>query len=293
MDRGTRAYSRRNVALHRGGHTAGDRFIHDVRLHNSAFAGGAEMNEIELNILLPAFIAGLLVLATHIPFGMKILERGVIFADLAVAQIAGMGVVIAGLLDLTEQPLLVQLIAAASALCGAALLAWIEQRLAEVKEACIGLTFVLAASGGILLMSRDVHSGEHLKDLLVGQILWVSTNQLIATALLTAVLLALWQWSKLKTHYLGFYALFALAVTASVQLVGVYLVFASLIVPALATYRIKYRRTHYSFAIGIAGYAVGLLLSAWFDLPSGATVVWAMAATGVLAAWLLNPRKVG
>ena len=251
------------------------------------------MNTIELNILLPALIAGLLVLATHIPLGMKVLERGVIFADLAVAQIAGLGVIIAALLNLTGQPLLVQLIAATSALCGAALLAWIEKRLPEVKEACIGLTFVLAASGGILLMSHDVHSGERLKDLLVGQILWVSNTQLIATALLTAVLLTLWQWSRLKTHYLGFYALFALAVTASVQLVGVYLVFASLIVPALATWRITAHRMVYAFAIGISGYAIGLLLSAWFDLPSGATVVWAMAATGVLAAWLLNPRKVG
>jgi len=250
------------------------------------------MNEIELGILLPAFIAGLLVLATHIPLGMKVLERGVIFADLAIAQIAGLGVIIASILDLTGQPLLVQLIAASSALFGAALLAWIEHRLAEVKEACIGLTFVLAASGGILLMSRDVHAGEHLKDLLIGQILWVSTNQLIATAFLTVALLALWQWSKLKTHYLGFYALFALAVTASVQLIGVYLVFASLIVPALATWRISQRRTHYAFAIGIAGYAVGLLLSAWFDLPSGATVVWAMAANGVVAAWLLKARKI-
>jgi zinc/manganese transport system permease protein len=246
------------------------------------------MSEIELNILIPAFIAGLLVLVTHIPFGMKILERGVIFADLAVAQIAGLGVVIAAMLDLTEQPLLVQLIAAASALCGAGLLAWIEYRMAEVKEACIGLTFVLAASFGILLMSHDVHAGEHLKDLLVGQILWVSTNQLIATAILTAALLALWQWTRLKNRNLGFYALFALAVTASVQLVGVYLVFASLIVPALATYRIKHRRALYAFAIGTAGYAVGLMLSAWFDLPSGATVVWTMAAVGVVAAKLLN-----
>ncbi len=251
------------------------------------------MNDIELGILLPAFIAGLLVLATHIPFGMKVLERGVIFADLAVAQIAGLGVIIAALLDLTEQPLLVQLIAAASALCGAALLAWIEKRLAEIKEACIGLTFVLAASAGILLMSHDVHAGEHLKDLLVGQILWVSSNQLIATALLTVALLALWRWSKLKTHYLGFYALFALAVTASVQLVGVYLVFASLIVPALATYKAGKRRTLYAFAVGISGYALGLLLSAWLDLPSGATVVWTMAAAGVIAAWMLNPGKAG
>jgi zinc/manganese transport system permease protein len=249
------------------------------------------MNDIELSILLPAFIAGLLVLATHIPFGMKVLERGVIFADLAVAQIAGLGVIIAALLNLSDQPLLVQLIAAASALCGAALLAWIESSLTDVKEACIGLTFVLAASGGILLMSRDVHAGEHLKDLLVGQILWVSSNQLISTALLTAILLVLWQWTKLKTRNLGFYGLFALAVTASVQLVGVYLVFASLIVPTLATYRIKHRRTLHAFAVGISGYAVGLLLSAWFDLPSGATVVWAMAATGVLTAWWLNARK--
>ena len=238
------------------------------------------MNGADLSIVLPAFVAGLLVLATHIPFGMKVLERGVIFADLAVAQIAGLGIILTGLLDLTEQPFVVQLIAAASALCGAALLAWIEQKLPEVKEACIGLTFVLAASGGILLMSHDVHSGEHLKDLLVGQILWVNNNQLIATALLTAVLLALWQWSKLKTHTLGFYTLFALAVTASVQLVGVYLVFASLIVPALATYRIQQRRMVVAFAIGITGYAIGLLLSAWFDLPSGATIVWALAICG-------------
>ena len=244
------------------------------------------MNNIELNILLPAFIAGVLVLATHIPFGMKVLERGVIFADLAVAQIAGLGVIIAALLGLTEQPLLVQLIATASALCGAALLAWIEHRLVDVKEACIGLIFVLAASGSVLLMSRDVHSGEHLKDLLVGQILWVSTHQLISTAILTIVLLALWQWSKLKASTLGFYALFAIAVTASVQLVGVYLVFASLIVPALATFRTGKNRNYYAFAIGVAGYATGLLLSAWFDLPSGATIVWVMAIVGVLAALL-------
>jgi zinc/manganese transport system permease protein len=249
------------------------------------------MNAIEFNILLPAFIAGLLVLATHIPLGMKVLARGVIFADLAVAQIAGLGVIIAGLLNLSEQPLLVQLIAAASALCGAALLAWIEQRLPEVKEACIGLTFVLAASGGILLMSRDVHAGEHLKDLLVGQILWVSPGQLMVTALLSAALLAVWQWRQARLGHLGFYALFALAVTASVQLVGVYLVFASLIVPALATWRICQRRLTYAYSIGIAGYAAGLLLSAWLDLPAGAAIVWAMTIAGGATALLINARK--
>jgi zinc/manganese transport system permease protein len=248
------------------------------------------MNSIELDILLPAFIAGLLILSTHIPLGMKVLERGVIFADLAVAQIAGMGVIIAALLDLAGQPLLVQLIAAASALCGAALLAWIETRLPDIKEACIGLTFVLAASASILLINQDVHAGEHLKDLLIGQILWVSTHQLIATALLSMVLLALWRWARPKSN-LGFYALFALAVTASVQLAGVYLVFASLIIPALATYRIKRYRNLYAYTVGIIGYGSGLMLSAWFDLPTGAAVVWAMAAAGIVAAWWLNRRK--
>jgi zinc/manganese transport system permease protein len=244
------------------------------------------MNSIELDILIPAFIAGLLVLSTHIPLGMKIMARGVIFADLAVAQIAGLGIVLASMLNLTEHPLMVQVIAALSALLGAALLTWIEQNLPDVKEACIGLTFVLAASGGILLMSHDVHAGEHLKDLLVGQILWVNPAQLVATALLSAVLLAVWRWQQLG--HLGFYALFALAVTASVQLVGVYLVFASLIVPALATYRIERHRVLYAFIIGVAGYAAGLLLSALFDLPGGAAIVWAMALAGGAAAVRLS-----
>ena len=104
-----------------------------------------------------------------------------------------------------------------------------------------------------------------------------------ATALLSAVLLMVWRNRQARLGTLGFYALFALAVTASVQLVGVYLVFASLIVPALATHRIAAHRMAYAFAIGIVGYAVGLMLSAWFDLPGGATIVWAMAITGGIA----------
>ena len=150
------------------------------------------MNAIDFSVLLPAFVAGLLVLVTHVPLGMKVLQRGIIFADLAVAQIAGLGVVIAGLAGYAEQPLLVQLIAVASALVGAALLSYSEHFLPEVREASIGLLFVLAASGGILLMSHDTHAGEHLKDLLVGQILWVSNTQLVVTAALTAAILAIW-----------------------------------------------------------------------------------------------------
>ncbi|MDH2917496.1 MAG: metal ABC transporter permease [Gallionella sp.] len=247
------------------------------------------MNTLELDILLPAFIAGLLILATHIPFGMRVLQRGVIFADLAVAQIAGLGVIVAGLLELNHEPLLVQLIATGSALCGAGLLAWIERSAPEVKEAYIGLTFVLAASLGILLMSHDVHAGEHLKDLLVGQILWVNNAQLIVTAILSAALLIAWRTLRSSQNHFAFYGLFALAVTASVQLVGIYLVFASLIVPALATYRLQQQRMVYAFGIGIAGYALGLLLSVWFDLPAGVAIVCTMAVIGLLTAILKRP----
>jgi zinc/manganese transport system permease protein len=238
------------------------------------------MDSIDFSILIPALIAGLLVLATHVSLGMTVLRRGIIFADLAVAQIAGLGVIIAGLLDLTGYPIAVQGIAALSALLGAALLAYTERRMPETQEAVIGLLFVLAATGGILLMSRDVHAGEHLKDLLVGQILWVSNSQLVITALVTAVLLVLLRVFNQRLAGLGFYALFALAVTASVQLVGIYLVFASLIVPALATHKLKQQRMPVAYVIGVAGYVLGLLLSVWFDLPAGAAIVWMMVLVG-------------
>ncbi len=240
------------------------------------------MNNLELGILVPAFICGLLVLSTHIPFGMSVLQRGIIFADLAVAQIAGLGVIFAGLLELSHNPLLVQFIAAASALCGAILLGWIDKHGKEVKEAYIGLTFVLSACLGILLMSRDEHAGEHLKDLLVGQILWVSHTQLVLTALLSAVLLVIWHFVRQRQKNFAFYMLFALAVTASVQLVGIYLVFASLIVPALATHRFRQKRHLYAFTVGISGYVFGLLLSVWMDLPAGAAIVCVMTLAGAI-----------
>jgi zinc/manganese transport system permease protein len=246
------------------------------------------MDAVDFSLLVPVVITGLLVLATHVPLGMRVLARGIIFADLAVAQVAGLGVITAGLLDLTDYPFAVQGVAAGGALLGAGLLALIERKLPDVLEACIGLLFVLAATGSILLMSRDVHAGEHLKDLLAGQILWVGNSQLIATAILTAALLALWRVFVERLGGFGFYALFALAVTASVQLVGVYLVFASLIVPALATHRIKRWRKAKAFAVGIAGYVAGGLLSVWIDLPTGAIIVWTMALAG--AAVLFKSR---
>jgi len=241
------------------------------------------MNGIDLDIMLPAFIAGALVLASHVPLGMRVLARGAIFIDLAVAQLAGLGVIIAGLLGLEDNMLALQGLAVTAALLGAALLAYTESKHPKIQEASIGIVFVLAATLGMLLLSRDVHGSEHFKDLLAGQILWVSNNQLIAIAVLTVFIFFL--WFTLRGHFgrLAFYAQFALAVTASVQLVGVYLVFASLIIPALATRNYPRWRGGIAYGIGLAGYATGLLLSGWMDWPAGPAIVWAMALCGAAA----------
>jgi zinc/manganese transport system permease protein len=247
---------------------------------------------LDFGILGPALVAGLLVLATHVPLGMQVLERGIVFIDLAIAQIAALGVIAAGTLGLPGGPLAVQAAAVGAALAGAALLTWTERRMGPQQEALIGVLFVLAASGGVLLLAGNPHGGENLKDLLVGQILWVVPAQLAVLAVVTAVLLvALATGAVQRLGRFGFYAAFAVAVTASVQLVGVYLVFTSLIVPALATLRWTGRpRMVLAMAIGAAGYAAGLALSAVFDLPSGPAVVWMLAAFA-LAASRLRPRR--
>ena len=120
---------------------------------------------------------------------------------------------------------------------------WTDRRWPEYQEPLIGTLFVLAATGGLLLLANNPQGGEHLKDLLVGQILWVSYAQLIPAAVLSVVLLAFMWMRRGRLAGLLFYGLFALAITASVQLVGVYLVFASLIVPALATAGMQRQRS--------------------------------------------------
>jgi len=238
---------------------------------------------IDLPLLLPAFVAGLLVLATHVPLGAQVLQRGIVFIDLAIAQIAALGVIVAGVGGEGDaRSLGVQVAAAAAAVLGALLLTWTEKRWPKVQEAQIGTLFILAATGGILLLAHNPHGGEHLRDLLAGQILWVSYPQLLIPAVGAVAIVGLLLGLRARLGRVGFYLVFALAVTASVQLVGVYLVFASLIIPSLATRNYAAgRRLPFAYAIGAAGYAAGLLLSSLFDLPSGALIVWCLALIGI------------
>ena len=246
---------------------------------------------LDWGILGPAFVAGLLVLATHVPLGTQVLDRGIVFIDLAIAQIAGLGVIAADALGMPEGGVAVQAAAVCAALLGALLLTWTERRAPQQQEALIGVMFILAACAGILLLAGNPHGGEHLKDLLVGQILWVDKTQLVGLAVVSAALLAAMRLGWLQRFgRFGFYGAFAIAVTASVQLVGVYLVFSSLIIPALATRGQQGICRHgMAYAIGTVGYALGLALSALFDLPSGAVIVWTLAAAGLGAAMVRRP----
>jgi zinc/manganese transport system permease protein len=244
---------------------------------------------LDVSLLGPAFLAGLLVLATHVPLGIQVLKRGIVFIDLAIAQIAALGVIVAGVLDLGTQGIAAQAAAVLAALAGALFLTWTERRWPEVQEAIIGVLFVVTACLGLLLLANNPHGGEHLKDLLAGQILWVGKGQLAMAAVVSGLVLGLWLWrSDRAGRRLGFYVLFAFAVTQSVQLVGVYLVFASLIVPALAVRRLARRQLAWGWGLGAMAYGLGLMLSALLDWPSGAVIVLALVAVA-----LLLPKPAG
>lgn len=253
------------------------------------------LENLELGILFPAFLAGLLVLATHVPLGQQVLNRGIVFIDLAIAQVAGLGVTAASAFGFEAEGWRVQAAAIGAALIAALLLTWMEKIWPEVQEALIGVLFVAAACVELLILANNPHGGEHLKDLLVGQILWVQPQQLIPIAILYAVALAAWFGLRKWLGQIGFYVLFALVVTQSVQLVGVYLVFASLIIPALAAKRFAQPwRLAVGYIVGLTGYVLGLIASSLFDLPTGAVVVVALLAVFVVTALVASvlPRSV-
>lgn len=249
---------------------------------------------VDVGILGPALLAGLLVLATHVPLGTQVLDRGIVFIDLAIAQIAGLGVIAADAAGLPTSGPLAQLAAVGAALAGAALLTWTERRMGSHQEALIGVLFVVAATGSLLLLSGHPHGAEHMKEMLIGQILWVTPGQIGWLALVSALVLLAWRGAMRRFGAFGFYALFAVSVTASVQIVGVYLVFSSLIIPALATRRASGRaRLWLGYGLGATGFAAGLALSALFDMPTGAVIVWALGAGGLMLALLSRRAAPG
>jgi len=238
---------------------------------------------VDLTLLWPPLIAGAVVLSTHVPLGRQVLKRGIIFIDLAVAQLAGLGVILIHIFMHQPPDWAVQLFAFLAAAVGSLGLRWAERHWGDVLEAIIGVIFVLAVTAALILLANDPHGGDRLKDLLAGQLLWVTFEDLWLPAILSLGILILCFNSNVTYQSTLFYGLFALSVTMSVQLVGVYLVFASLIIPALAT---RHRQSLvFAYGVGMAGYVLGLVVSALLDLPTGPVIVWAMALVAIVIAF--------
>ena len=242
-----------------------------------------------LLILFPALVAGVLVVLTHVPLGIEVLRRGIVFIDLALAQTAAFGSILVSWIFVHQSSDshghavsgLEYLSAYGAAIACSSLFYLVRNAPAKIQEALIGCVFVLAASASILLLSNHPQGGEYLKDVLVGQILWVQWRDLLlASGISLIVGIGLFLFFGKQKKFV-FYPTFAIAVTLATQLVGVYLVFATLIIPALAAYQSR-KPLLVAYAAGLIGYASGLVLSVIIDSPSGSVIVITIAMTALV-----------
>jgi zinc/manganese transport system permease protein len=241
-----------------------------------------------------------LVAATHVPLGIEVLKRGIIFIDLATAQIAGLGAVAAtvylgdphGLKDM----IIVNAFAFGAAVLSGAFFSWSERNLQRYQEAMIGCSFVLAASMALLILANQPLGSEEIKDLLAGQVLFVDWTRIAIIAALYLPILVVWFNWREKLGRFGFYLIFAIVVTTSVQVVGVYLVFATLIFPALGAQVVTMeRRLGIAYGFSVVGVFLGLIASMLLDYPTGPALVWSLAITalvGSLGLWKMRKGRV-
>ena len=163
----------------------------------------------------------------------------------------------------------------------------------EEQEAVIGSSFILAASLALLALADDPHGGEALRHLLSGQILFVSWSDIASFLPVYGLVALAWACIPRLRSGTGFFVLFALAITASVQLVGVYVVFASLILPALAARGRQGYSLRKAFASGGAAVVLGIAVSSVADLPAGPFLVVCFAASAVMGPPAVLDRQRG
>src|SRR6478736_5242105 len=251
--------------------------------------------EIFLFLLAP-FVASLILTGIHAYLGVHVVERGVIFVDLALAQIAALGATVAIVAGMDPHGRGSYWISLGFTFLGAAIFAFARTRRGHIpQEAFIGIAYSVASAIAILLMSKATGETEHLKDMLVGNILAVSWPEVRKTAILYALVgifhyifrkkFLLISINHDKAENLGisvrfwdflFYASFGFVVTSSVAIAGVLLVFCYLIVPSVAAMLYAEtvgRRLAIGWTMGTVVSALGVYLSLKLDLPTGATIV--------------------
>jgi zinc/manganese transport system permease protein len=228
--------------------------------------------------------------------GLHVVQRGIIFIDIAMAQMASLGICLAVLFHLDLESWITFSIALGFTLIGGAIFSVTGKRTSQIpQEAVIGISYVVAAAAAVLLLSRAAEGDEEIKNMLVGNILLVTPLEVGkcfalfgAVGILHFVLrksFLLVSFDRDRAHELGmrvrlwdffFYAAFGLVVTSFVRIAGVLLVFSYLIVPAVCGINLAGKlssRLLVGWVIALIGGIAGLFLSFWWDLPSGAAIV--------------------
>jgi zinc/manganese transport system permease protein len=269
-----------------------------------------------LGFLLIPFLAGLILTGIHAYLGVHVVERGVIFVDLSLAQIAALGTTIAYLAGHDLHDPVTYFWSLGFTIAGAAIFALtrVHHETRIPQEAIIGIVYAVSAAAAILAMSKAPEGTEHLKDMLVGNILTVSWREVITTAVLYAIVgafhyvfrrrflaisvdanAAAASGMNVKFWDFLFYTSFGVVVTSSVAIAGVLLVFSYLIVPSVGAMLFARRigaRLAIGWSMGAIVTALGILLSFYADLPTGATIVCTFGVVLALmaAVWKLTGR---
>ncbi|MGF1684341.1 metal ABC transporter permease [Photobacterium minamisatsumaniensis] len=241
--------------------------------------------------LLPAIACGVIALIGNVVLGQQVLKRQIIFIDLAVAQVAALGAVVSHYWLNTSALFSGSWLGSMAGAWGLSLLfcsfiAFIETRYKQHLEPLIGSLFAVSASLAIILVSKDPHGADFIQNILNGQLLWATWDDFWPLAIITALMLiVILRWPQFMEGK-GFYIIFALLMPITVKLTGIYLEFALLVIPALCASSIKGRQFFIaSIGIGCVGIITGIVASAYYDLPSGASIVITLFITGMIFGW--------
>ena len=260
-----------------------------------------------LPFLVLPFLASLILTGIHAYLGVHVVERGVIFVDLALAQIAALGATIAILVGIDPHGTGAYWISLVFTFMGALIFSFVRSATQRIPlEAIIGITYAVASAAAILAMSKATGETEHLKDMLVGNILAVSKGEVIKTAILYGLIgsfhyvfrkkfllisidpkAAEAQGISIRLWDFLFYASFGFVVTSSVAIAGVLLVFCYLIVPSVGAMLFADRigsRLAIGWTMGTLVSALGIFLSVQMDLPTGAAIVCTFGGVLVMMA---------
>jgi len=263
-----------------------------------------------LELLLPPFVAAMIILFTHAYFGLHVIQREVIFVDLALAQIAALGATAAFMLGAAHGSAMGYVFSFGFTLLGAFIFSITRMDDSPVpQEALIGITFVVASAAVILISSFSAEGTEHLSETMTGTLIWV-TWPTVAKVGLSYGAIGLFHWSlrrtmlaitfapervgRLKTWDFVFFATFGVAITSSVQIAGVLMVFSVLVIPAVIAFFFTRRFTHallIAWASGTAAIVIGLAISFTLDITTGPMLV--VSFGGVLAVALALRPKFG